>query len=154
MVRGTEGEGDRVDAVYLSRSSPLPTSSGHERACAPRSSHYINVVHPGWAPTITLRFSWHETKAASNWRKHHVSFETAARVFADPFAFSEQDRIDNGEYRWQTIGAIEGVLVLLVAHTTDDNDNRTEIIHIISARAATRSERRRYEQEKYRASRF
>jgi uncharacterized DUF497 family protein len=99
---------------------------------------------------LTLRFSWRETMAASIWHKHHVRFETAARVFADPFAFSEQDRIENGEYGWQTIGAIEGVVVLLVAHTADD----TEIIHIISARAAPRSERRRYEQEKYRASRF
>jgi uncharacterized protein len=69
----------------------------------------------------------------------------AARVFADPFAFSEQDRIEDRESRWQTIGAIEAALVLLVAHIAQDEDDGTEVIHIISARPATRSERRRYE---------
>jgi uncharacterized DUF497 family protein len=102
---------------------------------------------------MTLRFTWHEAKAASNWSKHHVNFETAARVFADPFAFSEQDPIEGGELRWQTIGAIEGVLVVLVAHTIGDLNDGTEVVHIISARRATRPERRRYEQEKYRQPR-
>jgi uncharacterized DUF497 family protein len=98
---------------------------------------------------MTLRFTWDETKAAIDRRKHHISFETAARVFADPFALSGQDRIEGGEYRWQTIGAIEGALVLLVAHTAHDEEG-SEVIHIISARRATRVERKRYEQEKYR----
>jgi len=102
---------------------------------------------------MTLRFTWRDTKAATNRRKHHVTFETAARVFADPFALSEQDRIEDAEYRWQTIGAVEGVLILLVAHMVHDEEHGTEVIHIISARVATRAERRRYEQEKYRASR-
>jgi len=99
---------------------------------------------------MTLRFTSREARSGSNWSKHHVSFETAARVFADPFALSEQDRIEDGEMRWQTIGAIEGVLVVLVAHTVGDLEDGTEVIQIISARRATRSERRRYEQEKYR----
>ncbi len=103
-------------------------------------------------PTMTLRFTWDDTKAAINHRKHHISFDTAALVFADPFALSEQDRVEAGEYRWQTIGAIDGVRIVLVAHTVRDEDG-TEVIHLISARAATRSERRRYEQERYRASR-
>ena len=66
---------------------------------------------------MTLRFTWDLAKAASNKQKHGVSFEVAARVFFDPFALSEQDRIEGGEYRWQTVGSVEGVLVLLVAHT-------------------------------------
>ena len=98
---------------------------------------------------MTLRFTWDETKAAINRRKHHISFETAVRVFADPFALSEHDRIESGEHRWQSIGAIEGVLVLLVAHTTH-GEGGSEVIHIISARRATRMERKRYEQERYR----
>jgi uncharacterized DUF497 family protein len=45
---------------------------------------------------MTLRFRWDESKAAANKRKHRISFDTAVRVFADPFAFSEQDRIEGG----------------------------------------------------------
>jgi uncharacterized DUF497 family protein len=97
---------------------------------------------------MTLRFRWDEAKAVANRRKHRISFETAARVFADPFALSEQDRIEGGEYRWQTIGSIEGVVVLLVAHTVDDEDD-IHVVTIISARRADRSERMRYEAEKY-----
>ncbi|EJF77910.1 Protein of uncharacterised function (DUF497) [Candidatus Bartonella washoeensis] len=66
---------------------------------------------------MKIRFEWDETKAKSNLRKHRVSFEIAARVFADPFAMVKQDRIENGEYRWQTLGLVDGFLLLLVAHT-------------------------------------
>jgi uncharacterized DUF497 family protein len=48
---------------------------------------------------MKLRFEWDPDKAASNIRKHHVSFETAIRVFADPFALTEHDRIEGGERR-------------------------------------------------------
>lgn len=99
---------------------------------------------------MTLRFTWNEAKAASNKRKHAISFEIAARVFLDPFALSVQDRVESGEYRWQTIGSVDGVVVLLVAHTVHGEEDGTDIIHIISARRAERQERKRYEQEKYR----
>jgi uncharacterized protein len=99
---------------------------------------------------MTLRFRWDDAKAVSNQRKHRIRFDMAVRVFADPFAFSEQDRIEGGEYRWQTIGSIEGVLVLLVAHTVGDQVDGTQVINIISARRATRPERIRYEKEKCR----
>jgi uncharacterized DUF497 family protein len=94
-----------------------------------------------------LRFTWDEAKAAKNQAKHQVGFETAVRVFLDPFALSEQDRIEEGEYRWQTIGLIEGV-VFLVAYTEREAADGATIIHIISARRVVRSERRRYEEEK------
>lgn len=99
---------------------------------------------------MALRFTWDGAKATRNQSKHQVSFETAARVFLDPFALCDQDRIEGGEYRWQTVGSIEGVVVLLVAHTLHEDAHGTTIIHIISARRATRPERRRYEEEKYR----
>ncbi|RUU48293.1 BrnT family toxin, partial [Mesorhizobium sp. M2C.T.Ca.TU.002.02.1.1] len=41
-----------------------------------------------------LRFEWDLEKAGSNLRKHGVSFETAVRVFSDPFALTEQDRVE------------------------------------------------------------
>ncbi|WP_406604295.1 BrnT family toxin [Bartonella gliris] len=53
---------------------------------------------------MKIRFEWDETKAKSNLRKHRVSFELAARVFADPFAMVKQDRIENGEYRCKLWG--------------------------------------------------
>lgn len=99
---------------------------------------------------MPLRFTWDEAKAASNLAKHRVSFEIAMRVFLDPFAFSEQDRIEGGEYRWRTIGLVEGAVVVLVAHTVRDEEDGAETIHIISARRAARPERRHYEEEKYR----
>jgi hypothetical protein len=89
-------------------------------------------------------------KAAGNLRKHGVSFETAIRAFADPFALTEQDRIEGGEQRWRTLGVVDGRVLLLVAHTVRDEDEdgqAIEIIRIISARAADRKESRRYEQE-------
>ena len=92
------------------------------------------------------RFEWDPIKAESNRRKHRVSFETATRVFADPFAMARQDRNENGEHRWQTLGIVEGCLLLLVAHTVRDDEDGTEIIRIISARRAKPKERKRYEQ--------
>jgi uncharacterized DUF497 family protein len=99
---------------------------------------------------MRIRFEWDPAKAASNWRKHGVSFETAIRAFADPFALTDHDRFEGGEQRWLTVGAVEGYLILVVAHTIREEDEDglpVEIIRIISARAADRKERRRYEQE-------
>jgi uncharacterized protein len=88
-------------------------------------------------------FEWDDKKAASNFRKHGVRFEEAALVFNDPFSLSAQDRIENGEQRWQTIGMAGGCLLLLVAHTVQFED--IEVVRIISARPADRKERKRYE---------
>ena len=95
---------------------------------------------------MQTRFEWDAAKAQSNLKKHRVSFEVAARVFADPFAMVEQDRVENGERRWQTLGIVDGYLLLLVAHTVRDDEDGTEIIRIISARRAEPKERKRYEQ--------
>ena len=79
-----------------------------------------------------------------------MSFEIAVRAFADPFALSDQDRNEDGEARWQTLGMVEGRVLPLVAHMFRDEDEdgeAIEVIRIISARAASRRERRRYEQE-------
>ena len=74
-----------------------------------------------------------------------MSFETAARVFADPFAVTTQDRIEGGEYRWQTLGMVDGVVLLLVAHTLQEAEDGGELIRIISARRADTKEKRNYE---------
>jgi len=97
---------------------------------------------------LKTKFEWDLAKAKSNLKKHGVSFETAARVFLDPFAVVEQDRFENGEYRWRTLGMVDGCLLLLVAHTVRNEDDGTEIIRIISARGAEPKERKRYEQDR------
>ena len=92
-------------------------------------------------------FEWDEAKALRNLRKHGVAFDDAVGVFSDPFAIMKQDRIEGGELRWQTLGRIEGHLVLLVAHTVGETEDDTEVIRIISARRADREERQRYEDQ-------
>jgi uncharacterized protein len=98
------------------------------------------------APTHKTRFEWDEAKAKANLQKHKVSFETATRAFADPLALTEQDRIEGGEYRWQTLGLVDGVVLLLVAHTLREDRDSREVIRIVSARRADPKERRRYEE--------
>jgi hypothetical protein len=88
-----------------------------------------------------VQFDWDETKNRRNVAKHRIHFETAVLVFEDPHAFVRRDRTVDSEDRWQTIGTIDGLVVLLVAHTLDD-----EVIRIISARKATPRERRLYEE--------
>jgi len=80
-------------------------------------------------------------------RKHGVAFDDAVGVFSDPFAIMRQDRIEGGELRWQTVGMIEGHLVLLIAHTVGETQDNKEVIRIISARRADRKERQRYENQ-------
>jgi uncharacterized DUF497 family protein len=100
---------------------------------------------------IGVRFEWDEAKNLSNQRKHDgVSFEDARQVFQDPLHVSVQDRIEGGEQRWQTLGSVQGFVILVVAHTIweeDDEGGSLDVIRIISARRATPRERRRYEDE-------
>jgi len=91
-------------------------------------------------------FSWDDAKNESNQRKHGVSFDAAKLVFDDPLHVTRQDRIENGEQRWQTIGMAGGVVLLPVAHTWYEADSGIEHIRIISARRTSKMERKIYEQ--------
>ena len=91
-------------------------------------------------------FSWDDAKNEINQRKHGVSFSAAQLVFDDPLHLTRQDRIENGELRWQTIGLAGGVLLLLVAHTWHEAETGAEHIRIISARRVTKLEKTIYEQ--------
>jgi uncharacterized DUF497 family protein len=90
-------------------------------------------------------FEWDEQKAETNFRKHHITFADAVRVFDDPLAVTDQDRIENGEQRWKTVGMVDGYLLLLVAHTLRFEDAGIEVVRIISSRRVDRAERKRYE---------
>jgi uncharacterized DUF497 family protein len=96
-----------------------------------------------------LRWSWDAKKAAINRAKHGLSFDTAARVFDDPFHASKPDAHPDGD-RWHTIGLVGSVL-LLVVHTWPDVEKEgTEPVgRIISARKATPRERKAYEEASF-----
>ncbi|SRR5579883_1303931 len=91
-----------------------------------------------------MQFEWDNKKNLLNKRKHGLSFEVASFVFQDPFLLSvPDDRHDYVEERWQSLGLVQGILIY-VAHTVGEDQNGEEIIRIISARAATPGETRRY----------
>jgi uncharacterized DUF497 family protein len=93
-----------------------------------------------------LQFEWDPAKARTNERKHGITFEDAMHVFDDPHALFELDRTDEfGELRWHAIGLIGEVAVVLVAHTIREEAG-DEIVRLISARRATRQERKCYEE--------
>lgn len=93
-----------------------------------------------------MRWTWDPKKAAENRVNHGLSFETAMRVFDDPLHASKPDLHPDGD-RWHTIGLVGSVL-LLVVHTWPENArNGSEPIgRIITARKATRRERKAYEE--------
>lgn len=90
-------------------------------------------------------FAWGEEKNRLNRQKHRLGFETAVLVFDDPNTIALQERDVEGEQRWQMIGWAH-TAILVVAHTIGEKDG-DEVIRIISARKATTSERRLYEEE-------
>jgi uncharacterized protein len=90
-----------------------------------------------------MRFVWDEAKNRQNLAKHRVSFERARLVFEDPLHISIGDPYE-AEERWRTMGLVNGVVILLVVHTVEEQDGE-ETIRIISARKATRVEREAYE---------
>ena len=98
---------------------------------------------------MVFRYQWDPAKAADNIAKHDgVSFEQARKVFDDPLAIETADRSERyGEERFTTLG-MAGDQLLIVAYTErterDDHDAEVEIIRIISARKASRRERKRY----------
>jgi uncharacterized DUF497 family protein len=87
-----------------------------------------------------VRFTWDPNKAASNLKKHGVSFKEAATVFADPLAALVQDPVH--AERAILIGQSAERRVLVTVFVELDEDT----IRIVSARRATSHERRRYEE--------
>jgi uncharacterized protein len=90
-----------------------------------------------------MRFAWDEAKAAENYRKHGVSFEEAATVFTDENARLKADPDHSQEEdRFILLGFSAKLRHLIVCHAYREND---KVIRIISARKATRNERKQYE---------
>ena len=90
-----------------------------------------------------LRFTWHPPKAAANRRKHGVAFEEAQTVFSDDAALLLDDPDHSAdEERYLLLGLSATLRLLLVVHCYRAEDG---VIHLISARKATRSERAQYD---------
>ena len=89
-----------------------------------------------------MRFEWDPQKATTNLRKHGVSFDEAATVFQDDLSLTGDDPDHSlSEERSVTFGVSNTGRLLVVSHT-----ERGDRIRIISARPATRSERKLYEE--------
>jgi uncharacterized DUF497 family protein len=89
-----------------------------------------------------LTFEWDTTKATSNLAKHGVGFEEAATVFGDPLSFTIYDPAHSrAEARFIILGQSHQGRLLVVIHT-----ERGDNIRIISARRASRRERKQYEE--------
>lgn len=87
-------------------------------------------------------FEWHTEKAEANLRKHNVSFHEASTVFADPLAMLMPDPDHSiGEERSLVLGTSSAGRLLVVSHA-----ERPPRTRLISARPATRNERKQYEQ--------
>lgn len=88
-----------------------------------------------------MEFEWDDTKAALNEQKHGVSFGEAMTVFADTLALTGYDPgHSDDEDRYITMGLSADGQLLVVSHT-----DRDEKVRIISARVASRAERKDYE---------
>lgn len=85
-----------------------------------------------------IKFDWDPAKAASNLRKHGVSFEEARSVFYDEFAIQFYDEPHSSdEERFLMLGMSSGAHLLLVCHCERDGGG---VVRIISARKATKQE--------------
>jgi uncharacterized protein len=94
---------------------------------------------------MSVEFEWDDDKAKTNRKKHKVSFDEASTVFADPFAkiFRDEGHSDQ-ENREILVGHSLLNRLLLVSFTERGQDR----VRIISARVATKNERKAYEENK------
>jgi uncharacterized DUF497 family protein len=120
------------------RSGALNKAAGNVEPAALDSGH-LRLVRVNRTLMNDDAFEWDDAKAAENYAKHGVDFETARQVFRDPFAVERtDDREHYGEDRFTLTGIADGV-VLTVVYT--ERDGR---LRLISARRATRREQDDY----------
>jgi len=87
-----------------------------------------------------MTFEYDPQKAQTNWRKHDVSFAEAELVFFDPLAIHDVDPDSTDEERFIALGMGNSGLLLVVVYTM-----RNDTVRLISARRATRQEKKVYE---------
>jgi uncharacterized protein len=94
---------------------------------------------------MSVRFDWDDDKAKVNLKKHKVGFEEASTVFADPLAKIFSDDEHSGQEEREIIVGHSGRERLLLVSFTERG---LGVVRIISARVATRNERRSHEENK------
>jgi len=91
-----------------------------------------------------MKFEWDGDKNKINIKKHKISFEYAAYVFADIEAITIFDEMHSfDEERWITIGRVKKLNIIVVVHTERFKD-KNRFIRIISARKANKDEDKLY----------
>jgi len=94
-----------------------------------------------------FQFEWDDAKAATNIRKHGVSFEIACTVFRDSRLLTVADLEHNDiEERWFSIGCGSNAVLLAVVYLWFEPDPATTTIRLISARKPTQNEIRHYQE--------
>jgi uncharacterized DUF497 family protein len=94
-----------------------------------------------------MLIEWDEDKNRKNFEKHGIDFETASLVFDDLFALTKRDLLhQEDEDRYITLGAIGFGAIVFVVHTYRTKANNEDVLRMISARSASRRERKIYEE--------
>lgn len=90
-----------------------------------------------------MDFEWDDAKNRHNIRKHGFDFADAERVIKGPFPFLARldDRVNYGEDRWQGIGMLDGIVIVVIIFA----EPVTNSVRVISMRKATKYERRQYQ---------
>lgn len=105
-------------------------------------------MNPDRASDPQLEVTWDPHKALSNATKHGVTFAQAASVLLDPLALTVFDAAHSAhEERWFTLGTASTGRLLAVSHTHSPTGPSSVKVRVISAREATKAERRQYENE-------
>jgi uncharacterized DUF497 family protein len=92
---------------------------------------------------LIMQFIWDKRKREKNIKKHGIDFSVLIRVFDKPMLTRIDDRGSYGENRWISLGDLDGKIVVLVYTEEDDT------IRLISARRATKNEKRIYSEKVY-----
>jgi hypothetical protein len=88
-----------------------------------------------------MKIIWDPNKAKINFKKHGIRFSDAEMVLYDSFAMTLEEQIVANEQRYVTIGLDAVARIIAVVYTY-----RSDTIRLISARKATRRERKQYEE--------
>lgn len=124
------------------RSTSFPEPSLFMKSFRPARNNIHKAVN---ADTM---FTWDSQKAILNLVKHSVSFEEAATVFGDPGALDWEDpEHSETEVRFKRLGMSRDQRILIVIYTIRRTANGDKAIRLISARRASRKERKAYSEQ-------
>ena len=132
----------RIGGLFFLFSGNRSTRRWLKTGGSERDSALATLSVARYSSAVSYRFEWDPARARSNLREHTVSFDEASTVFGDPLSLLMPDPDHSrGEERYLVLGMSFHRRLLVVSHL-----ERPPLTRLISARPATRSERRRDEQ--------